>query len=105
MVAVAEADGFGFRAAFENLRAAEFQIFDEDDAIAIRENVAVRVLHDARAGGSFGCGGARPFVTAGDTFPFVGKFQNFRHLTHRAGWLAHKKIVAEFCGQTQSRAG
>ena len=91
MVAVHEADGLGFRAALEHRRTAEFQILDEDDAIAIREDVAVGVLHAARAGGDFGRGFARPFVAAGDAFPFVGKFQNVIHLAHWAGGFAHKK--------------
>ena len=72
MVAGAEADGLEFRAALENLRAASFQVIDEDDAVAIRKQIAVGVLHGARAGGRGGFAGAFPFVTAGDTFPFSG---------------------------------
>ena len=90
MVAIHEANGLGLGTAFEHGRAAEFQIFDEDDAIAIGKDIAVRVFHHARAVGDFGCSGARPFVTAGDAFPFIGKFQNVIHLAHRASRFAHK---------------
>ena len=90
MVAIYEADGLGFGTALEHGGTAEFQIFDEDDAIAISEDIAVGVFDDARAVGDFGCGFARPFVAAGDAFPFVGKFQNVVHLAHRAGRFTHK---------------
>ena len=90
MVAVYEADRLGLRAALEHRGTTELQIFDEDDAIAIGEDIAVGVLYYARTGGGFGRGFARPFMTASDAFPFVGKFQNFGHLAHRAGRFAHK---------------
>ena len=90
MVAVHEADGFGFGAAFEHLIAtAQFQILDQDDAIAVGEHIAVGVLDHAGFGG-IGFARALPFVAAGDTFPFIGKFQNFGHLAHRAGRFAHE---------------
>jgi len=85
MVAVAEADGLGLRAALEHGRAAEFQVFDEDDAVAVGEHVAVGVLDHARAGGRFRRGFARPFVAAGDAFPFIRMVQNLVHLAQWAG--------------------
>jgi hypothetical protein len=96
VVTVHEADGFGFRAAFEHLRTTEFQIFNQDDAIAVGEDVTVGIFDDARTGGSFGSGDAFPFVTARHAFPFLGEFQHFGHLTHGAGRFTHKDdIVAE----------
>ena len=91
VVAVAQADGLGLGAALEHLRAAELQVFDQDDAIAVSKHIAVGILDDARASGSFGRGFARPFVTASDTFIAFGVFQNLGHLAHRAGRFAHKE--------------
>jgi hypothetical protein len=34
-----------------------------------------------------------PFVTAGGAFQAVVVIQDFIHLTHRAGLLAHKKFI------------
>ena len=89
MVAFAEADGLGFGAAFEDLGAAEFQVFDQDDAVAVGEDVAVGVLDDAGAIGGFGFGCLVPFVTAGGAFVARRVVQNIGHLAHRAGGLAH----------------
>jgi hypothetical protein len=91
VIAIAQTNGLGFRAALEDLRTAELQIFDEDDAVAIREHVAVGVLDHARAGGEFRFGGAFPLMATRDAFPFVGEFQNLSRLAHRAGGFAHKE--------------
>jgi hypothetical protein len=41
MVAIHEADGFGLRSTFEHLvAAAQFQILDQDDKVAVREQLA-----------------------------------------------------------------
>ena len=90
MVFVHEADRLGLRAALEHLRAAQLQILDENDAVAVGEHVAVGVLDDERGLRRGGCGFARPLVTAGDAFPFVRKFKDFGHFAHRAGRFAHK---------------
>ena len=104
MVAVAQADGFGFGAALEHLRAAEFQILDQDDAIAIGEDIAVGIFDDARAGGGFGFRRALPFMAAGDAFVAFGMFQNLGHFAHRAGGrFAHKaKRIAGHCPNLQA---
>jgi hypothetical protein len=44
-----------------------------------------------RADGGFRRGFGKPFMTAGDAFPFVRKFQDVVHLAHRAGWFAHER--------------
>ncbi len=51
------------------------------------------VFHNARTGGGFGFGGALPFVTAGDAFPFFGVVENIGHFAHRAGWVAHERAA------------
>jgi hypothetical protein len=44
VIALHQADGFGLRSAFEHLRpAAQLQILDQDDTIAVREHIAVGV--------------------------------------------------------------
>lgn len=90
VVAVAEADGPGLRTAFQHLCAAELQVFDEDDAVAVSECVAVSVLDDAWSGGRFGSGASFPFVAAGHAFIAFGVFQNLGHFTHRADRFAHE---------------
>ncbi len=90
MVAIDEADGLGFRAALEHLRAAEFQVLDENNAIAVGEDIAMGIFDDARAGGGFGFGGALPFVAARDTFELFSMRKDFRHFAHRANRLTHK---------------
>jgi hypothetical protein len=86
MVTIHQADGFGLRTAFEHLvAAAQFQILDQDNAITVREYVAVGVLHDAWRIRCVRPGFARLFMTTGGAFPFVREFQNFGHLAHRAG--------------------
>ena len=45
----------------------------------------------ARGGRCGRPGFARPRVTAGDTFPFVGEIQNVGHLAHRTRRLAHEE--------------
>jgi hypothetical protein len=92
VVAIHEADAFGLGAAFENLvPAAEFQIFDEDDLIAVRKHIAVGILNDTRSGCGLLLRFAVPFVTTGDTFKIVSVFQNIFHRAHRAGGFTHKE--------------
>ena len=81
--------GLDFDPPLSTCRAAEFQVLDQDDAVAVGEHVAVGVLDDARAGGGFGRGGALPLVTARHAFPFCRGLQHFRHFTHRASRFAH----------------
>ena len=92
MITIRQADGFGFRSAFKHLvAAAQFQIFDQDDKIAIHEHIAVGVLDDSIGLRRFRLGFARPLMTAGDALPFVREFSYFGHLAHRAGRFAHEE--------------
>lgn len=86
MVSFAEPNGFGFGSALEDLCAFEGQVFNQDDAIAIGEDIAVRIL-DHTCG--FCLRGWGPFVPASDTFEVVGKFEDVRHFTFWTGQLAH----------------
>ena len=72
VITVHQAYGFGFRSALEHGRAAQFQILDQHDAIAVREHVAVSIFDDTRTRGGIGGGIARPFVTAGATSQSAG---------------------------------
>ena len=92
MIALHQADGFGFRSAFEHLRpAAQFQILDQDDTVAVREHVAVGVLDDADGVRCIRPGFTRLFVTAGDALMAFRIFQHLGHLAHRTGRFAHKE--------------
>ena len=92
MVPVHQADGFGFCPAFEHLgSAAQFQILDQHDAIAVPERVAVGIFDDA---GRFRCvraGFGSPFMAASDTFVVLRVVQNIGHFAHRARRFAHDR--------------
>jgi hypothetical protein len=75
VIAIHQADGFGLRATLDYLvAAAQFQILDQDNTIAVREHVAMGILDDARNFRCIRLGFARPLVTAGDAFPFFRKY-------------------------------
>lgn len=105
VIAINEADGLGFRPAFQHLIApAQLQILNQHHAIAVGEHSAVSIFHHARGIGRFGFGRAFPFMTARDTFPAIGVFQDFVHLAHRTCRFAHKaRIVVTIASKIQSR--
>jgi hypothetical protein len=69
MIAVDESDVLGLGTGFQNLCSAEFQVFDDGDAVPVGEHVAMGVFYDA---GGFGSGFLGPLVSAGGAFPVVG---------------------------------
>ena len=78
VIAVLEADGFGFRAAFEHLGAAQLQVLDENHTVAIGQHGAVGIFDDAGGLGGFSCGGAFPFMSrtpSGQGFPELRSFR------------------------------
>lgn len=92
MIPLPQANRLGLGTTLEHRGAAELQILDENDAIAIGEDGAVGILDDS---GSLGNLFFRPFKAAGDTLPFVGVFKDFIKGAFGAGWFGHKFRVLE----------
>ena len=90
VITVDEADILGLGAAFERAGAAtQFEVFDEDDGIAVGQDGPVGILDDARAV----CGRSAlpeyfsslfPFMPAGRAFPDCGMRDDFGHRAFRA---------------------
>jgi len=89
VVAVDEADVFGFRAGFQNLGTAEFEVFDDGDGIAVGEDVAVSIFDDAGlvGGGRFFFG---PFVSAGGALPVIGVTEDVVERAGGTGRIGHR---------------
>lgn len=107
MVAIYEADALGLRAALEHLRAAfELEVFDEDDRVAIGEDIAKGVFDDALACCAFGLGFGLPLVAARHTLPLVAVLQKVIHFTHRASrFLTHNAGEDTVRGERVATAG
>ena len=104
MVTIDELDRLRFGAALEHLRAAQLEVLRQHHAVAIGEDIAMRVPHHPRSIRRFRRLLARPLMPARHAFPFRGKFQHVRHLTHRAGRVGHGKgTLAISCAELQLR--
>ena len=91
VIAIHQANRFGFRSAFEHLvPTAQFQILDQDDTIAVGEYIAMGILDDPFRCRGLRLGFPRPLMATSDAFPFLGEFQYFSHFAHWAGWFAHE---------------
>ena len=87
MVAVLEPDVLGLGAGLEHLRtAAELEVFDEGDGIAVGEDVAVGIFDDP---GGLGRGILGPFVAAGRALPVVGMAEGVFESAGRTGGMGH----------------
>jgi hypothetical protein len=85
VVAVDQANGFGFGPPLEHLGGTlQLQILDHCDHVAIGEDIAIRIFYDPL--GFL----ALPFVPTGDTLVDFRKFQDLVHLAHRAGQFTHR---------------
>ncbi len=89
VVAVNQADTLCLGSAFEHAgAAAQFQVFDQDDGVAVGQHVAVGVFDDA---GCLGCFFLWPFVTAGGAFPVIGMAEDVFEGAGRAGGRFHRE--------------
>ena len=85
VVAVDEADILGLGATFQRAgAAAQFEVFDEDDGVAVGQDGPVGVLDDARAVGGRSAlpeffSSLFPFMSAGRAFPEGGMRDDFGH--------------------------
>jgi len=88
MVTVDQVNILCLRAGFEDLRAAaQLQVFDQGDGIALGERGAVGILDHPR---DFRRGLFGPLMAASGAFPMIGQAEDVVEGAGRAGGLGHR---------------
>lgn len=90
VVAINQPNGTSLHPSFENLSPFQREVFNEHDAVAVRESVSIRIFYYFDG---LGLSLARPFMAASHAFPFLGVLQDFVHLAFRTDFLAHLKMI------------
>lgn len=94
VILIDETNGFGFRPAFENPGGtAQRKILDQDHTVAVAQHGAMGILDHSGPVGNLGLGLAFPLMAAGEAFPLAWVFHPVGHFAHRAGGLAHERLI------------